>query len=241
MTNYTELEENANIYKKRNETISEKEKFASMNTKEKFQYFNDYYRNKTIAGVIILGISVSLLYTIFSPKPETILYAAIVNDYLEEEVLKQGATDFLSLLSLDEDDHNIVLDSSYYLADDASSVTMASEQKLTTYVFSNDVDVIITDEAQFKRFARMGYFENLSNQLPTNLYSDFADSFFLADDPDGTSYNAYGIYLDDSTVYENLGSILEEPVIGIVANSNRKKNSVDFIRYLFQLLPDQSN
>lgn len=240
MAKYTALDDNANIYQKRNESVSEKKKLSSMSRKEKIQYFNDYYRNKTIVAVIILGFTVSLIYTAFSPKPETVLYAAIVNDYLEEEVLSQGASEFLSLLSLDEDNHNIVLDSSYFLSDDSSSVTMASEQKLTTYVFSNEVDIIITDEAQFKKFARMGYFENLSNQLPTDLYTDLTDSFLLADDPDGSSYNAYGIYLRDDSLYDNLGSIIEEPVVGIVANSNRKSYGVDFIRYLFELLPGQT-
>lgn len=239
MTKYTEIEDNASIYQKRNQNISEKMKFSSMNRKEKIQHFNDYYRNKTIIAIIILGCIISLLYTVFSPKPETALYVAIVNDYLEEEKLNQSKTDLLSLLSFDEKAHNIVLDSSYFLSEDTSNITLASEQKLTTYIFSNEIDIIITDEKQFKSFASMGYFENLSHQLPTDLYTDFTDDFFLADDPEGNSYNAYGIYLDNSTTYKQLGSILERPVVGIVANSNRKKTAVNYIRYLFELLPGQ--
>lgn len=233
MVKETKLDENAEIYKKRETTVTEKQKLKDMTTKEKFQYFNDYYRNKTIIAGIAIVTTVSILYTVLTPKPETVLYAAIVNDSLEEEAVEQLTSEFATFVDIDLKSKEIVIDSSYYISEDSANISMASEQKLTTYLYAKDVDVIITDEAQFAKYADQGYFDNLSDHLPTDLYSDLSDSFYLANEVEGNSINAYGIYLDKSKVYQETGSIIEKPVIGIVANSKNKEYGVEFIRYLF--------
>ena len=112
---------------------------------------------------------------------------------------------------------------------------MVSEQKIVTYLSAGEIDVIITDEKQFERYASLGYFTNLANELPTEIYSYFSDSFYLAtSETDGIPYAA-GIYLTDSPVYTETGTIIEKPVVGIVANSKNTENACSFIKYLFKL------
>ncbi|ROR28566.1 hypothetical protein EDD66_104152 [Mobilisporobacter senegalensis] len=233
MIKETKLDENAEIYKHRKTTVTEKQKLKNMTMKEKFQYFNDYYKTKTIVAGIAIVTSVSIMYTVLSPKPDTVLYAAIVNDSLGEDAKEQLITEFASLADIDLSSKEIILDSSYFISEENSNTSMASEQKLTTYIFAKDIDVIITDEKQFSKYANQGYFDNLSDHLPTDLYSDLSDSFYLANDSENNSINAYGIYLDKSKIYSQTGSIIDKPVIGIIANSKNKMYSVEFIRYLF--------
>ena len=236
MAKDTRLNENADIYKKRKEVIPEKQKLKNMTMKERFQYFNDYYRNKTIVTVIVIVALVSILYTVLSPKPDTILYAAIVNDSLDEEKKNDLITDFASKADIDLNSKEIMLDNSFFISDENPSVSMGSEQKLAVYINAKDVDVIITDEEHFAQYQNQGFFDNLSEHLPTDLYSDLSNSFYLANDTEDNSVNAYGIYLDKSKVYKETGSIMEKPVIGIVTNSGNKEYSVEFIRYLFEEL-----
>lgn len=233
MTKDSKLDESAAIYKQRNEVKTDKEKLKNLSTKEKFIYFNDYYRTKTIVAVVAIAAISSLAYTVLSPKPKTALYAVIVNDYLEQESVSQLTDGFSSYININPKTQQVMIDSSYLISESSSSMTMVSEQKLATYLAANEIDVIITDEAQFGQYAKLGYFDNLADRLPTNLYSDFSDSFFLSTDPESNSINAYGIYLDQSVVYEQAGSVLEKPIIGIIVNSKHKTAAVDFIRYLF--------
>lgn len=233
MMKENKLDESASIYQQRNTTVTEKQKLQDMSMKEKLQYFNDYYKNRSIVVAIIIVTSISILYSITTPKSDTVLYAAIINDSLEEEAVNHLTTDFASLANIDLESNEIMIDSSYYISEDSTNISMASEQKLTTYIYAKDVDIIITDEKQFTNYANQGYFDNLSDHLPTDLYSDLSDSFYLANDAEGNSINAYGIFLDKSMVYQETGSIIEKPVIGIITNSKNKGHSVDFIRYLF--------
>ena len=231
MAKDTRLEESAEIYKKR-KNVPEKQKLKDMTRKEKIQYFNDYYRNKTVIGVIILAALVSILYTVFSAKPETILYAAIINDSLDEDKKNELTSDFAEKAQIDLDSKEIIVDSSFFISDENPRASMASEQKLMVYTSANDIDVIITDEEQFKHYQSQGFFDDLSENLPEDLYSKLGDSFYLVNDTKDDSINAYGIYLDGSKVYKETGSVIEKPVIGILANSENKEYGVKFIRYL---------
>lgn len=232
----TRLNEAADIYRQRNK-LTEKQKMSEMTTKQKITYFNDYYRNKLIAGFLLGGLVIYLLITIFSPKDDTVFYAAIVNDVLDAEKLTTMQNDFASYLEMDSKKEQIMLDNSFYLSNDGSmdSNTMASEQRFVTYLSATQIDVIITDETRFKKYVDMGYMESLSDRLPTDLYSDLSDSFYIASTEDDTTEKAYGIYLEESTAYKDLGSVIQKPVIGIVLNSKYKDNSVEFIKYLFDM------
>lgn len=232
MAKNTRLDESAEIYKKRKETVPEKQKLKDMTMKEKLQYFNDYYKNKTLIAIIVLVALVSIIYTVFSAKPETILYAVIINDSLDEDKKNELTSDFAAKAQIDLDSKEIIVDSSFFISDENPSASMASEQKLMVYTSAQDIDVIITDEEQFKHYQSQGFFDDLSEHLPTDLYSKLGDSFYLVNDVKDDSINAYGIYLDRSKVYKEAGSVIEKPVIGILANSENKEYSVEFIQYL---------
>ena len=75
----TTLEDDAAIYAKRDERPAG-EKFKDLQGQEKWQFFKDYALGKIIAGILILALLVSLLYSTFKPRPETIMYVAIINN-----------------------------------------------------------------------------------------------------------------------------------------------------------------
>lgn len=231
MAKETRLDESAEIYKPR-DNRTEKQKLKDMTFQEKLVHINAYYKYKIIAVLAIVGVLSTLFYTIFSPKDETVFNAAIINQSLDTAKKNDFITDFGKYLNLKKD-QNIVLDDSYYMDDVSGS--SASIQKLQTYVYVNQIDVIIADESVFKDYAKYGYFDNLTELLPTDLYSKFTNNLYMGSTDDDKEEKAYGIYLTDNNMLRDLGIVSEKPVLGIVANSKYKENSYSFLRYIFHL------
>jgi hypothetical protein len=239
----TRLDDSADIYAKR-EKKSEREKMKDMTSKERLEYFKTYYLKIVIGSVLVLGVLVYILYQALSPKPDVLLNIAVVNDYFEQEQVKNFLSDLDSYFEVDSDKEKITFDYNYYISDtDESQNSMTSLQKLTTYVYAKDIDVIITDEAYFKNLTEQGYFISLTELLPTDIYTELVDKYYTGaiveeDDQGETSTGSeepYGIHLDDSTVYKNSGSTMTRPVIGVVSNSPNKDNAIKFIKYLLEL------
>lgn len=235
MAKETRLNEEAAIYQKR-APETEKEKWSEMNNKQRIAYFKDYYLKKVIVGVIVISFSVYLLITVLSPKPDSILYTMIINDYIDSDTKNAWETDLKDYYQLNPDTQELSIDDTcYILENDMSQSSIAAEQKIATYIYAGQIDVIITDEALFERYASIGYFMDLADCLPTNLYEYFMDSFYMAKQEDDIKEEAYGIRLDDCEFYQNLGTSLKHPVIGVIASSKNVENSVDFIKYLYEI------
>lgn len=233
--NRTTLDDNADIYRKR-EATSEKQKLKEMTFKEKLEYLNTYYRNKTIAIIAATIFVLYFLYTILTPKPETVLYSAVINYAMSEAQAATLQEEFGNYLDI-SDKENILIDTSFYLgtADDVNQITMTNDEKLQVYLFSSDIDIIIAPESSFAKYASFDFFDKISDQLPTDLISKLADSFYYSTTNENPTNNPYGIYLDNAKIYDESGKPLERPVLGIVVNSKYKSNAVEFVRYIFNL------
>jgi hypothetical protein len=249
----TVLDDSAEIYKQRQDE-SEKQKLRNMNFQEKVQYLKNYYAFKTIVILAIIALGGYFIYSIVSPKPENVLYTAIVDYAMDDETAQTVQTDMEKKLNLNKDTQEIMFDTSFYLGGDtaASSVesttdtalsstssnseyTMASQQKLMTYLYAGEIDVLIAPESSFAQYAAIGYFSKLSDELPTDLFTALSDSYYNTTTEDDTSSSAYGIYLDGAKIYDKSGELIDRPVLGIVVNSKNKENAIELVRYLFNL------
>lgn len=228
----TRLKEDAAIYSKRQDNKSEKEKWSNLSSHEKVQYFKDYYLKFVIAGALILAFIIWFLYSIFKPKPETMLTVTLINSTMTDEASEALSSQLSSYLDIDTEKEEIFIDTSLYLDDEnPSEATMASEQKMVAYAFSGELDIIIAQEDVFERYAKQGYFINLAEALPSNLYSQFNDTFYMTRAEDDTEDIPYGISIAGYKRFENLESYIQNPVIGIMANTKHKSNAVDTIQW----------
>lgn len=247
------LDDSADIYKKR-EKLSEKEKFKSMNGKQKLEYFNNYYRNKLIAIVAIVAFSIYLIVTILTPRPETELFVAVINNAISSENVETLKTEFSQVLGIEpeDDSQRLIIDNTFYTSTytETSELTLANEQKLATYFFAGEIDILIASESDFANYASMGNFMKLSDALPSDLIATLAPKFVYAEvkdtDLDDTESedsktedagikSAYGISLKDVVVYDSSNQPIDNPVLGIIANTKQRENGVEFIKYLFGL------
>lgn len=199
------LDEEAYIYRRHPEE-SEGEKWKKMSRKEKLAYFNDYYRNKVIIGILVIGFIASFLYTVLSPKADVVVSVAVVNDYFNE--LQKQLTD---ILGLKEGKQEILIDDSYYLDESGMGNAVANTQKLVAKIAAGDINVIIADKAKFDDFASNGTFLKISEVIKDDTsYKDRLTS------------NGYGISLKGSKLLSGAASTKEEMVIGIVANADKE-------------------
>ena len=200
------LGEEAYIYNHR-EDEKEVDKWKKMNLKQKFDYFNDYYRNKVIITIIVLGVFASLMYSIFSPKPDVVISIAVVNDYWNEERINKLSLELSDCLGLYEGKQEVQIDDTYFLKETGMGNAVANTQRLVARFAAGDINILIADKAKFDEFAANKTFMKVTEALTEDVsYKNRLTS------------NGYGISLKDSKLLKELESIQDELVLGILSN-----------------------
>ena len=232
MSKKTTLDNDAYIYKKK-EAKTEKEKLQDMKLKQKLAYLWEYYRLHALFFVIIVLFISYAIYSAVKPKVETSLYVAIVNNNLEDDTLDELNADIETALNLDLKKEKVFLNSSFYLNADAG-YAMNYKQALITFVAASEIDIIIAPQSEFANFAQNGFFHDLTEQLPTHLYTSLAENFFISTSYEDPEKKAYGIYLSGAKYYHDNSHEGEPYILGFVLNSPNRNNSIDFIEYMFK-------
>jgi len=228
----TVLEDGASIYQKR-EKKSEKQKWGEMNSKEKWGYFNQYYRNKLIILIVGVVAGVWLLYTIFGPSVENVLYIAVINDYWEDEAQTELQDNLREYLQIESKWKQVAIDDTYFFNDDSSGEAYNYVQKLAAFIFAGDIDLIISDEEQFSVYATQDYFLNLKEVLPADLYAQVEDYLVYFSSESSPEALPVGIRLGESKVFQSMKGYQQDPIVGIMGNSEYQENSIAAIRYFF--------
>lgn len=234
MPKQSRLEDNAEIYRIRNDA-TEKEKLHDMNFKEKISYLWGYYRIHALVTIGIIAFVAYLLFTIFRPRIDPVLYIAILNNPISDElVINELQEELTQLLDVNTDNEKVIINNTLYLNDTGAFSTNAREL-IVTYIAARELDIIIAPESEFSNYTYAGCFVPLSEQLPTDLYSRLADQLYLSPTDDDPEYRAYGILMTENDLFIEHAQKRSEPyIIGIVNNSLQKENATKTIRYLFE-------
>ena len=218
------LDEEAYIYNHRSDE-NESDKWKKMSRKQKFAYFNDYYRNKIIVAIIVLGFVFSVLYTMFSPKPEVVASVAVINDYWDEEKTVELTKELSSYLELQEGKQEVQIDDTYILETTGMGNEVANTQRLVAKFAAGDINIVIADRDKFDEFVNSDTFAKVSEVLDSAVPSG-----------DRLTSNGYGISLKDSKLLKELGSGRNEMVLGVLANADEEdyKYISKLIKYILQ-------
>ncbi len=229
----TTLGDEAAIYH-HEENVSEKEKWKNMTWKQRMEYFRNYYLMKVIVVIACVGIVSSILYTMFSPKPEQVLSVAIINGAMQYDQYLKVQEEFEAAVGLDKETQETVFDAGYtFEGNDFESL-----QKFAMYNAVGDLDVTILPLSVFEAYAPVGYFSPVSGHLPSNLYARLSEYLVSCEQKDGDgnvipdSENVYGILLNSSHVYDGVAT--EEPVVLCInMSTGNDENIVRFLNYIF--------
>lgn len=234
----TVLNDDAALYKHK-EDVSEKEKWASMNTKERFRYFVDYYLGKIVAILIIVAVLGSILHTMLTPKPNIVLSVAVVEDAINQTIYDDLQTKFNELIALNEETQQTLFDTSYYF----SGGDYQAWQKFSMYNMVGDLDVTIMPRSVFEKYAPGDYFSPVSTHLSSGIYGSLSEYLLetMRLDDEGNvipdSETVYGIDLSSTWLYE--GQQKEDPMVLVI---NAAPKNIENIEKLLTLLffPDDA-
>lgn len=228
----TTLDDSASIYQKREEK-SDKDKWKELKgIKAKWEHFRAYYLLKTFIWVCVIAFVGYMIYEVFAPEKEKLIYVAVLDTVLMNDVTEDLQTGFEEHMGMDKKKQDTVFDNTMNVSNTRDA---ASAQMFTVHAYVGDIDVLIAPESVVKQYAGT-YIRNLSMQLPEDLYQEVEDRlcFVSANGHEGEPEfsNPFGIYISD--LVEPSPYCNEEIVLAISGNSKRGENAAEFIRYLLQ-------
>ena len=234
----TVLGDNAALYSHR-EDVSEKEKWSSMTTKERFRYFADYYLGKIVITIIVVGVLISIAVTMLRPRPEIMLSVAVVDDVVNQMVYDDLQARLDEILLTDTEKQETVFDTGYYL----SSGDYQAWQKYSMLNMVGDLDVSLMPKSTFEKYAPGSHFSPISQCLSGSLY-DALEPYLMEvslKNDDGTvipdSEVAYGIDLSSTWVYKNAEQ--KEPMVLVINLAPKHKENIDELLILL-FFPDDA-
>lgn len=232
MSKKTVLDQDADIYRiKKKKT--EKEKLKDMTFKKKISYLWGYYKLHAFVFLLIMAV---LLYTVYSftkPKVETSLYVAIVNSTVDSSAFDEVNEDIATYLDLDPETQKVFLNPNFNFRA-GGNYEINTRAALITYVAASEIDIIIAPESEFTNYTMNGFFHDLTEQLPTYLYTSLTKDFYVSDTDLEPELKAYGIYLDNAKYFNKPSLDGERYILGFLVNSPNRNNSIDFIEYMFE-------
>ena len=234
MSKKTRLNDSAEIYQQRKEQ-RERDKLREMTLQERISYLWDYYKLHALFTIIGIAVIAYVIYEIVTPKIETQLYVAVIDNPVDPAALEEYEAQFAEHLQIDPEREEVIINPQFYfLADDEYAMSM--RQVLVTYVAAQDVDIIIAPKSEFESYSYYGYMYSLSDLLPTDLYSKLSEYFYIGAREDNPEEKVYGIYLNQAPFFQDNERISSDNpyILGVIGNSRRTENSAEFIRYLFR-------
>ena len=228
----TVLEDSASIYQRREEK-SDRAKWKELKGFEaKWEHFKAYYLLKTFIVACVIGFVIYGIYEMVRPKPERVVYVAILDAVVLNEQTDALQAGFEEYFGLDSKTQETWFDNSMMISNASDTV---GRQKFTTHSFAGEIDVIIAPASVLQGYAGT-YLLPLSEQLPSDLYEQVSDRLCYASVKDETgnyvegSNEPYGIYVTDLL---EVSVYCKEPVaLAICGNSGNEKNAEEFIRYV---------
>lgn len=231
------------------------ENLKTLKGKTKMQYIWDYYKLPLAVFGILLYIVSYILYGRFTQK-ESILYTALINVNIGEDLTNELGRNFLNFMNLNPAKSKLELYTGLYLTEDELNenhqYTYASRMKILAIIDGELLDVVLMNKEAFDAFSQNGYLydiEKLLLQTDSGFYDtikpDLVPNIVILEDNQedllfdaSISYHAvieehyYGVNLSRTKLIGN-ASFSEPVYFGIIANSPRTDSAMDYLKYLY--------
>lgn len=219
---------------------SEVRKWPEMDRQQKIQYLKDYYLLPAVGVILLIAVAVSLIWHVARPRTENLLYAAVIDESLDEKKLAQVTADMSNLLGADGKRKTVQIDDSFYVKDGALD-------KLQVYLHSQQIDVVILDRELFEEYAGYGYFESLDEVTEEDLEKKYGESYQYAagyKEDDEVSFEdhetgqgevkPYGISLSGDNRFTEMSEYIKDPVFAVAVGTKKPENALKFLEYLME-------
>lgn len=238
----TSLKENAEIYKKRADKESDRDKLKKMDGRQKLSYFTAYYLPKLLIAIAVAAVAFYLLWSDVLHKRTMILRCAVLNEAITDSALTEFSDTFLTSIGEDPDKTNASFYIYYTHSDSAAETGVNAANDLTeisSRIVAADLGCMIANESDGKNYMDAGFFMKLDDFLTEKEYSTLKDHLYKVPAGEKNTAGIYGIYLDNSPVYKELRKEIkkpvEKPIFSIISNAGKedKEYARKLIHYLF--------
>lgn len=201
----------------------------------RLEYFFYYYKWHVIIGTVVAVLLTSFIVQIVTKK-DTALQVAFINGFPNIET-SDFMADFASFAELDESKEEALLDASFYINTD--STTMYDEQyaeKIFIMSSAGALDVCIVDESYFPTLAEGGFLLDLSEVLTKEELTELKDKLFYHDSPNNMyeGVQPVGIEVSDAIRLVSTESFPNSKAyFCIVMNTEHLDHSLKFLDYLY--------
>ena len=229
------------------EKAAHKAAFQAMSPAEKAEHIFTYHKWTILLVLLVLLIIGSTIHRQLTQK-RPVLYLAVVNVSLGEDVQKQLTQDFLTETGGDARRQEVYLYRDLYLSEDADALNheyaYASKVKLTGAISAGKLDLVLMNREAYDIISRQGYLMELTS----------------LSDPLSPYITENEVILSDNSVDYLLGNAEEEKVVteavpnslavsslplfrdagfdgdlylGVVSGSPRQEEADAYLRYVF--------
>jgi hypothetical protein len=216
-----------------------------MSHQQRVVHFKTYYLRPLLIGLVVIALVGFFVYTDIIDKENVVYRGAILNDSAMEMPVEDFEENFVKYLNLD-DGHNISSFQFFYTNSELATQTGANPAtdltQISSMIYAATLDSMIAGEEDFKTYLDNSFFLDVSELLSEDEMAKIQDKLYIPDVEENTEQKAYGVYLDESSVYQKIfedgGGIVEKPILGILFNSEHKEESKQLLYYLFPELTE---
>lgn len=218
----------------KDEIAKNKETMKDKSSWERFKYFCYYYWKPVVLSLIVIGCIISFILHLIESGRESSIYVALVNCNIISEEQTDLVSDYVLSRNIDTDANPARLDVGLQMAENRNdNLDVANSQKLSAFLESGSIDVLIAPEWTIESCANQAYLSNIEAVLPKDLYEQLKDRLiYHTYEDDGRVPVA--LYVGDLPRIRSLYEADEKPYLAIGNITERKETAVDFLRYLLE-------
>lgn len=236
----TSLTEEASIYQKRQDDLSDKERMKNMTGKQKRDFFKTYYLPKLLVILAVAGVVFYIVWVDFINKSHIYMRCAILNESITDSTLTEFSDQFTDSMKMDYKKNRASFYMYYTRSDVAREMgadTGSDLSEISSRLVANSLDCMIASYEDVENiYLKNGFIMNLNDFLSKNEKEALKPYLITKkDEPD----KVIGISLKDCKKYQALFTgrtpITKEPVLYVITNATDEgKNYVkQLIHYLY--------
>ena len=236
----TSLTEEASIYQKRQDDLSDKERIKNMTGKQKRDFFRTYYLPKLLVILAVAGVVFYIVWVDFINKSHIYMRCAILNESITDSTLTEFSDRFTDSLKMNYKKNRASFYMYYTRSDVAREMgadTGSDLSEISSRLVANSLDCMIASYEDVENiYLKNGFIMNLNDFLSEKEKKALKP--YLVTQKDEAD-KVIGISLKDCKKYRTLFTgrtpITEEPVLYVITNATDEgKNYVkQLIHYLY--------
>ncbi len=218
----------------KDEIAKNKEIMKDKSGRERLQYFCYYYWKPIVLFLIAICCIVAFIRHFIEYGKESSIYVALVNCNIISEEQTDLISDYVRSRNIDTTVHPARLDVALQMSENRNdNLDVANSQKLSAFLESGNIDVLIAPDWTIESCANQAYLANIQTSLPADLYEQLKNRLiYHTYEDDGRVPVA--VYVGDLQKISSLYEADENPYFAIGNKTERKEAAADFLRYLLE-------